>query len=112
LSLGDPGLFDDLADAIADSGADPGHIVIELTETAFMQDEVMAAAFVERAEALGCEFALDDFGTVFGGFSYLKSLSSCATCGRASPAAMSSRPSSVSLARSATGRWLRAWRTT
>jgi len=74
LSLGDPGLYDDFASAIAASAADPRHIVIELTETALMQDEVMAAAFVQRAQALGCEFALDDFGTGFGGFSYLKNL--------------------------------------
>ncbi|HEX8157719.1 MAG TPA: EAL domain-containing protein [Solirubrobacteraceae bacterium] len=74
LSLGDPGLYDALAGAITESGAVPGDIVIELTETALMQDEVMAAAFVERAQALGCEFALDDFGTGSGGFSYLKNL--------------------------------------
>jgi PAS domain S-box-containing protein len=74
-SLGDPGLFDLFADAIAESGADPARMVIELTETALMQDEGMAATFIERAGALGCELALDDFGTGFGGFGYLKSLS-------------------------------------
>jgi EAL domain-containing protein (putative c-di-GMP-specific phosphodiesterase class I) len=48
LSLGDPELYDDFASAIATSAADPGHIVIELTETALMQDEVMAAACCAR----------------------------------------------------------------
>jgi PAS domain S-box-containing protein len=74
LSLSDPSLYDDFAGALADSGARPGHIVIELTETAVMQNEMMAAAFVERVAALGCALALDDFGTGFGGFSYLKRL--------------------------------------
>ncbi|HVF80151.1 MAG TPA: EAL domain-containing protein [Solirubrobacteraceae bacterium] len=73
-SLSDPCLFDDFVDAIARHGADPALMVIELTETALMQDEASARSFIERVRVLGCEFALDDFGTGFGGFSYLKRL--------------------------------------
>jgi PAS domain S-box-containing protein len=73
-SLGDPGLFDDFADAVAEHGAEPGRMVVELTETAIMRDESVAGTFIERVGALGCEVALDDFGTGFGGFGYLKSL--------------------------------------
>lgn len=73
-SLGDPGLYDNFAAAIAEHEARPDHIGIELTETAIMQDETIAAMFIQRVGVLGCELALDDFGTGFGGFAYLKNL--------------------------------------
>ncbi|MGH2941322.1 MAG: EAL domain-containing protein, partial [Solirubrobacteraceae bacterium] len=73
-SLADPGLFDALADPVAEHRADPSRMVVELTETAIMQNETIARMFIERVEALGCELALDDFGTGFGGFGYLKRL--------------------------------------
>lgn len=74
LSLDDPRLFDHFAVAIADHGADPSLIVVELTETALLHEEEIARTFIERIAALGCELALDDFGTGFGGFAYLKRL--------------------------------------
>jgi PAS domain S-box-containing protein len=73
-SLGDPELFHEFSEAMAGSSAKPPDIVVELTETALMRDEEVAAAFIERISTLGCEFALDDFGTGFGGFGYLKRL--------------------------------------
>jgi PAS domain S-box-containing protein len=73
-SLGDPSLFDDFAAAVAAHDADPARMVVELTETAIMQDETIARTFIERIVALGCELALDDFGTGYGGFAYLKNL--------------------------------------
>jgi len=74
-SLGDAGLFDLFAAAIAEHGADPWRLGIELTETAIMQDETLAGTFIDRVSALGCEIALDDFGCGFGSFGYLKNLS-------------------------------------
>lgn len=73
-SLGDPELYDDFAAAVAEHGAPPQFLGVELTETAIMQDEAIAGTFIERVGALGCELALDDFGTGFGGFGYLKNL--------------------------------------
>ena len=73
-SLDEPRLFDDFARALAEYDAEPGLIVIELTETALIQDREVATTFIERVRALGCGFALDDFGTGFGGFSYIKHL--------------------------------------
>jgi PAS domain S-box-containing protein len=73
-SLGDPDLFAVFQDAMEHSGAAPGDIVVELTETALMRDEAIAAAFIQRIGMLGCAFALDDFGMGFGGFGYLKRL--------------------------------------
>jgi len=73
-SLGDPSLFEHLGDALTRNDADPSRMVIELTETALMQEEAIARTFIERVRAMGCEVALDDFGTGFGGFAYLKRL--------------------------------------
>ena len=73
-SLGDPDLFDFFVKAIAHHGADPALMVIGLAETALSQDEAIAESFVERVRVLGCEFALDDFGTWIGGSRYLERL--------------------------------------
>ncbi len=73
-SLGDPGLYDDFAGSLREFGADPARVVIELTETALMQEESLGRSFMKRIAALGCEIALDDFGSGYGGFAYLKNL--------------------------------------
>ena len=73
-SLGDVKLYQMLAQAIRSGSAEPGNIVLEITETAVMADERQARSFTGRARELGCRVALDDFGTGFGGFTQLKHL--------------------------------------
>lgn len=73
-SVGDQGILRHIEDCLQASGADPGLIVFEITETAIVEDEGTALAFTERLHALGCKLALDDFGTGYGGFTYLKQL--------------------------------------
>ncbi len=55
-----------------ESGADPGDIVFEITETALLENDVTARYFADRMRQIGCRLALDDFGTGYGGFTYLK----------------------------------------
>ena len=57
---------------LSGSGADPGDIVFEITETALLENDVTARYFADRMREVGCELALDDFGTGYGGFTYLK----------------------------------------
>jgi PAS domain S-box-containing protein len=73
-SVGDPDIPDFIEHVLKRSGADPHLLVIEVTETAIITDEVQALNLVRRIKQLGCRFALDDFGTGYGGFSYLKLL--------------------------------------
>ncbi len=63
-----------IADKLANAGAEPSKLVIEITETALMRDIAAAQRFAAGIAALGCRLALDDFGTGFGGFTYLKKL--------------------------------------
>jgi PAS domain S-box-containing protein len=71
-SLGRPGLLEVVETELRRTGADPGLVVIELTETALLRSEQTAQAFIDGVAALGCGLALDDFGTGYGGFTYLK----------------------------------------
>jgi PAS domain S-box-containing protein len=73
-SVGQRRLIDEFRKEIAVAGADPSLIIVELTETALLNDELEADWFVKGIRELGCRLALDDFGTGYGGFSYLKRL--------------------------------------
>jgi PAS domain S-box-containing protein len=73
-SLGSRELISDLMRGLRDTGAAPGLLVCEITETALANDGAVAEAYVHELRELGCEIALDDFGTGYGGFSYLKRL--------------------------------------
>lgn len=56
------------------SGADPRLLVFEITETAATRNFDRAAALADRLLDLGCSIAIDDYGTGFGPFYYLKRL--------------------------------------
>ncbi len=63
-----------LQDMIRATGADPTHLVFEITETAAVRDLDRAIRFVNALKALGCRFALDDFGVGFTSFLYLREM--------------------------------------
>jgi diguanylate cyclase (GGDEF)-like protein/PAS domain S-box-containing protein len=73
-SVGDAELVAVLGAELAAAGVRPADLVVELTETAAVSDIPRAGAFATAVRALGCGFALDDFGAGFGSFSYLKHL--------------------------------------
>jgi EAL domain-containing protein (putative c-di-GMP-specific phosphodiesterase class I) len=72
--VGDHAVLHHIEACLALTGAEPGLIVFEITETAIVTDEGAALMFTERLHAIGCSIALDDFGTGYGGFTYLKQL--------------------------------------
>lgn len=73
-SLGDRDLYAVVEGALRDHGADPSLVVIEITETALLENEDVALEFLAGVERLGCAVALDDFGTGYGSFTYVKHL--------------------------------------
>ncbi len=73
-SLGDPRLLEAIERRLRGSSADPTKLIFEVTETAAVANLTHAQTFAHRLRALGCRFALDDFGAGFGSFYYLKHL--------------------------------------
>lgn len=57
---------------LVETGADPGWLGVELTESMVMTDVASATASLRALKAIGIQISLDDFGT---GFSSLSSLS-------------------------------------
>ncbi len=74
VSVGDPDLLGMIEREIADAEVDPARLIFEFTETAAMRDLSASRAFADGLTRIGCGSALDDFGSGFGSFSYLKHL--------------------------------------
>jgi diguanylate cyclase (GGDEF)-like protein len=72
-SLCDSRLIEDVQEAIAD-GLNPAWLDFEITETAAISNMDHARTFAETVTGMGCGLGLDDFGTGFSSFSYLKEL--------------------------------------
>ncbi|MBK6981372.1 MAG: EAL domain-containing protein [Betaproteobacteria bacterium] len=74
MSLGDPAFSEFVQEQLDRTGVPPDALCFEITETAAISDLVNAARFIRRFRALGCRFALDDFGSGLSSFAYLKAL--------------------------------------
>lgn len=73
-SLSDPDLAEHVSGALAAAEVDAHQLIFEVTETAAIGNMAAAKGCAESLRALGCRFALDDFGAGFGSFYYLKHL--------------------------------------
>jgi diguanylate cyclase (GGDEF)-like protein len=71
-SFNDPTLFEDVSQLINMPEVDPAKIIFEITETAAVSNFAAAKILIDRIKALGCVFALDDFGGNFSSFYYLR----------------------------------------
>ncbi len=73
-TLGDEAFLGFVVDAMDRSGVAPSAICFEVTESAILSNVQHAQRFIEVLHGIGCEFALDDFGSGLGSFSSLKHL--------------------------------------
>lgn len=73
-SLDDPTLVAAVADALRRSRLPAGSLVLEVTETAVLQQRDAARASLESLRALGVGIHLDDFGTGYSSLSFLREL--------------------------------------
>lgn len=74
MTLGDGLIEHFLREEIARSGLPPSTLCFEVTETAAIANLGECSVLIESLRALGCRFALDDFGSGMSSFSYLKQL--------------------------------------
>jgi ammonium transporter len=71
-SLTATGFLDFVIEQLKD--VDPKKICFEITETAAIANLSIATRFISIIKELGCQFALDDFGSGLSSFGYLKTL--------------------------------------
>jgi diguanylate cyclase (GGDEF)-like protein/PAS domain S-box-containing protein len=57
---------------LAETGLDPCHLVLEVTESLLMQGTEATVARLQELHRLGVRLALDDFGTGYSSLSYLR----------------------------------------
>jgi predicted signal transduction protein with EAL and GGDEF domain len=69
--LGHPGFAATLSNALLTTGADPTHMLIEITESTFLDSSWAVTTELDKLTALGVQLVVDDFGT---GYSSLLSL--------------------------------------
>ncbi|HEY0951812.1 EAL domain-containing protein [Nocardioides sp.] len=73
-SLDDPDLIDTVAAALDRSGLPPSALVLEITETALLQNREAARTSLAGLRDLGAGVSLDDFGTGYSSLSFLREL--------------------------------------
>jgi EAL domain-containing protein (putative c-di-GMP-specific phosphodiesterase class I) len=66
------GFLDGVRDILNDTGLDPRHLEVELTESGLMQDTETTTTVLRGLKDLGIQLAIDDFGTGFSSLSYLQ----------------------------------------
>jgi EAL domain-containing protein (putative c-di-GMP-specific phosphodiesterase class I) len=72
--VGDTRLLAWLRKRLEEGAVDGARLIFEITETAAVEDLQQARVLMDSLRALGCRFALDDFGIGFTSFIHLRAL--------------------------------------
>ncbi|HUN74514.1 MAG TPA: EAL domain-containing protein [Steroidobacteraceae bacterium] len=73
-TLGDAQFLEFVVECLDSTGVSPHQVCFEITESAVVANLDHARRFVGVLHGMGCQFALDDFGSGVGSFSNLKTL--------------------------------------
>ena len=73
-TLGDVQFLEFVVECLDSTGVAPSQVCFEITENAVIANLEHARRFVGVLHGMGCQFALDDFGSGVGSFSNLKNL--------------------------------------
>jgi PAS domain S-box-containing protein len=71
-SVGDPRLTNEVEKLLERYRVEPAQLTFEITETALIGNLSEARRFADRVRDLGCGLALDDFGSGYASFRYLR----------------------------------------
>lgn len=70
----DESLVPSILESLKETGVNPNRITFELTESASLFNLSITQRVISELHKLGCSFSVDDFGSGFSSFSYLKDL--------------------------------------
>jgi len=68
-------IINDVREIMEDTGVNPAFIKLEITESALVNEPMVAEVALKELKALGFKIALDDFGTGYSSLSYLHTFS-------------------------------------
>jgi diguanylate cyclase (GGDEF)-like protein len=71
--LMNPALFGSVVDALVGSSLAPQRLIIEITESVFIENMSVALQTLRKLQAIGVRIALDDFGTGYSSLNFLRS---------------------------------------
>jgi len=74
VQLNTPTFVEDVLDIVREVGIAPDTIVLELTESMFVEDTAIVTEKLEALRKTGIRIAIDDFGTGYSSLSYLRRL--------------------------------------
>ena len=69
-----PGIVEQVRDAVESCGLEPSVLCLEITESILLDDTESCARSLQALHALGVRIAVDDFGTGYASLTYLKRL--------------------------------------
>ena len=74
VQLNAPTFVEDVLAIVAETGLAPDTLILELTESMFVEDTAIVTAKLEALRSAGIRVAIDDFGTGYSSLSYLRRL--------------------------------------
>lgn len=69
-----PGFVERVQELLQETGADPHHLTLEVTEGLLITDFTQSSHRMLELQKMGISFSIDDFGTGYSSLSYLKKL--------------------------------------